>query len=141
MRSLLLGMLAVLIAPGAGEESPRAQYEALVKEFDTEIGPAMAKLAPTVFEKDPTDAVAAQFLIGTAFEKQKYGDAIAILNLDNEPSEAALKEVQSHPDVTGVQLVKLPPAGDLAGKTLQVQMNLGVSYPAMKAGGDRKSVV
>jgi D-3-phosphoglycerate dehydrogenase / 2-oxoglutarate reductase len=64
--------------------------------------------------------------IGTAFGKhqvnisrmalgraknQPGGDATAILNLDNEPSEAALKDVSSHPDVTGVQLVKLPPAG------------------------------
>jgi hypothetical protein len=31
--------------------------------------------------------------------------------------------------------VKLPPAGDLAGKTLQIKMNLGVSYPTMKGGG------
>ena len=42
---------------------------------------------------------------------QPGGNAIAILNLDNEPSAAALKEVSSHPEVTGVQLVKLPPAG------------------------------
>ncbi|MBX3443324.1 MAG: phosphoglycerate dehydrogenase [Planctomyces sp.] len=39
------------------------------------------------------------------------GKSIAILNLDNEPSEAALQEVAGHPEVTGVQLVKLPSAG------------------------------
>ena len=39
------------------------------------------------------------------------GKAIAVLNLDNEPSEAALKEVSDHEDVTGVQVVSLPPAG------------------------------
>jgi len=39
------------------------------------------------------------------------GKSIAILNLDNEPSDAAMKEVAAHPEVTGVQLVKLPPAG------------------------------
>lgn len=39
------------------------------------------------------------------------GQAVAVLNLDNEPSAAALKEVAAHPDVTGVQLVKLPKAG------------------------------
>lgn len=38
------------------------------------------------------------------------GDALAVLNLDNEPSEEALKEVKEHPDVNGVELVKLPPA-------------------------------
>lgn len=38
------------------------------------------------------------------------GDAIAVLNLDNEPSDEALKEVIDHPEVSGVELVKLPPA-------------------------------
>jgi D-3-phosphoglycerate dehydrogenase len=39
------------------------------------------------------------------------GEAVAVLNLDNEPSDEALEEVRSHPDVTGVKLIKLPPAG------------------------------
>lgn len=39
------------------------------------------------------------------------GQAIAVLNLDNRPSEAALQEVIEHPQVTGVELVQLPPAG------------------------------
>ncbi len=39
------------------------------------------------------------------------GKSIAILNLDNEPSAAVIAEIQAHPDVTGVQLVKLPKAG------------------------------
>ncbi len=39
------------------------------------------------------------------------GNAIAILNLDNQPSAQALSEVQGHKDVTGVQLVTLPKAG------------------------------
>ena len=39
------------------------------------------------------------------------GEAVAVLNLDNEPSAEALDEVSSHPDVTGVQLVRLPPTG------------------------------
>lgn len=39
------------------------------------------------------------------------GQAIAVLNLDHEPSASALQEVAAHPDVTGVELVKLPPAG------------------------------
>jgi D-3-phosphoglycerate dehydrogenase / 2-oxoglutarate reductase len=39
------------------------------------------------------------------------GDAVAVLNLDNEPSAEALAEVSAHPDVTGVQLVRLPPPG------------------------------
>jgi D-3-phosphoglycerate dehydrogenase / 2-oxoglutarate reductase len=39
------------------------------------------------------------------------GNAIAILNLDNQPSAQALSEVSGHKDVTGVQLVTLPKAG------------------------------
>jgi len=39
------------------------------------------------------------------------GDSIAVLNLDSEPSPEALAEVLQHPEVTGIELVKLPPAG------------------------------
>ncbi|HVW02960.1 MAG TPA: phosphoglycerate dehydrogenase [Planctomycetaceae bacterium] len=39
------------------------------------------------------------------------GDSVAVLNLDNEPSAEALAEVQKHPEVTGVEVVKLPKAG------------------------------
>ncbi len=39
------------------------------------------------------------------------GDAVAILNLDNEPSAEAMAKVSAHPHVTGVQLVHLPPPG------------------------------
>jgi len=39
------------------------------------------------------------------------GDAVAVLNLDNEPSAGALEEVRRHAEVTGVELVKLPVAG------------------------------
>jgi D-3-phosphoglycerate dehydrogenase len=39
------------------------------------------------------------------------GDAVAVLNLDNEPSAQALDEVRQHAEVTGVEVVKLPPAG------------------------------
>ena len=39
------------------------------------------------------------------------GDAVAVLNLDNELSDKALQEVSTHQEVTGVELVRLPPAG------------------------------
>ena len=39
------------------------------------------------------------------------GDSIAVLNLDNPPSAEALNELAKHPDVQGVELVRLPPAG------------------------------
>lgn len=39
------------------------------------------------------------------------GPSIAVLNVDNEPSAEVLAEISGHAEVTGVQLVKLPPAG------------------------------
>ncbi len=41
---------------------------------------------------------------------QPGGDSIAVLNLDNEPSNDALKTIASHHDVSSVELVHLPPA-------------------------------
>jgi D-3-phosphoglycerate dehydrogenase / 2-oxoglutarate reductase len=40
------------------------------------------------------------------------GDAVAVLNLDSQPSEAALAEISEHAEVLGVELVQLPAAGD-----------------------------
>lgn len=39
------------------------------------------------------------------------GDSVAILNVDSAPSAEAVAEIAKHPEVTGVQLVKLPPRG------------------------------
>ncbi|MGE3314197.1 MAG: phosphoglycerate dehydrogenase [Planctomycetaceae bacterium] len=39
------------------------------------------------------------------------GDSVAVLNLDSEPSAEALAEVAKHPEVTGIELVRLPAAG------------------------------
>ena len=39
------------------------------------------------------------------------GDSVAILNLDNEPSNEVIEEIKKHPEVTGVEVVKLPKAG------------------------------
>lgn len=39
------------------------------------------------------------------------GDAVAVLNLDNEPSVEALAEVSKHPEVSSVEVVRLPAAG------------------------------
>ena len=44
--------------------------------------------------------------------EENGGDAIAVLNLDSVPSEAAAAEVLGHAAVTGVDLVALPKAGE-----------------------------
>ncbi|MFN0051397.1 MAG: phosphoglycerate dehydrogenase [Planctomycetales bacterium] len=40
------------------------------------------------------------------------GDAVAVLNLDNEPSAEALAELRTKPEVTSVELINLPAAGE-----------------------------
>ncbi|APZ91182.1 phosphoglycerate dehydrogenase [Fuerstiella marisgermanici] len=42
---------------------------------------------------------------------QPGGDSVAVLNLDSEPSAEALAEVLEHAEVSGVDIVRLPPAG------------------------------
>ncbi|MCA9044828.1 MAG: ACT domain-containing protein, partial [Planctomycetaceae bacterium] len=39
------------------------------------------------------------------------GNAVAVLNLDNAPSQEARDEIAAHEHVTGLELVELPPAG------------------------------
>ncbi len=45
--------------------------------------------------------------------KQAGGEAIGVVNLDSIPSAAALAEVEAHPDILSVSLIKLPPADDV----------------------------
>jgi D-3-phosphoglycerate dehydrogenase len=41
------------------------------------------------------------------------GEAIAVLNLDSLPPDEALREVQTHPQISSLSVVKLPPAGEM----------------------------
>lgn len=41
------------------------------------------------------------------------GQAIAVLNLDSQPADAPLAEVRAHEKITQVNVVKLPPAGQM----------------------------
>ena len=48
-----------------------------------------------------------------ALGRSKFGgEAVAVLNLDSSPSDAARAEIEGHPDVTGVDIVRLPAAGE-----------------------------
>ncbi len=47
--------------------------------------------------------------------KQPGGEAIGVVNLDVVPSDEALAEVQAHPDILSVSLIKLPEAGEMPG--------------------------
>lgn len=39
------------------------------------------------------------------------GDSVAVLNLDSEPTQEAIQKVKGHQEVSGVDIVRLPPAG------------------------------
>jgi D-3-phosphoglycerate dehydrogenase len=52
----------------------------------------------------------AQMTVG---RQTQGGEAIGILNLDSPPPELALNAVKSHPQISNVTVVKLPPAGEL----------------------------
>lgn len=41
------------------------------------------------------------------------GDAVAVLNLDQEPPEPVLTAIGTHPKIRSVTVVKLPPAGEM----------------------------
>jgi D-3-phosphoglycerate dehydrogenase len=52
----------------------------------------------------------AQMTVG---RQQPGGEAIAVLNLDSPPADAALQEVRGHEKISHVCVVKLPPAGQM----------------------------
>jgi len=52
----------------------------------------------------------AQMSVGRAFPG---GEAIGVLNLDSEPTAAAIQEVLANPEVKSVKVIKLPAAGKL----------------------------
>ncbi len=62
----------------------------------------------TIFGKHQVNI--AQMTVGRA---QPGGEAIAVLNLDNDPPEEALKEVKNHEAISSVCVVKLPAAGEM----------------------------
>lgn len=70
--------------------------------------PGLIGFIGTIFGKHRVNI--AQMTVG---RQQPGGEAIAVLNLDNQPPEDALKEVRAHPQISSTCVVKLPPAGQL----------------------------
>src|SRR5205807_2305583 len=70
--------------------------------------PGLIGYIGTIFGKYQVNI--AQMTVG---RQMAGGEAIAVLNLDNPPPEDALKEVRSHPQISSVSVVKLPPAGEM----------------------------
>lgn len=72
--------------------------------------PGMIGFIGTIFGKHAVNI--AQMTVGRA---APGGEAIGILNLDSPPPDAALAEVKGHPQISSLNVVKLPPAGELPG--------------------------
>jgi D-3-phosphoglycerate dehydrogenase / 2-oxoglutarate reductase len=70
--------------------------------------PGLIGFIGTIFGKHNVNI--AQMTVG---RQHPGGEAIAILNLDHLPPEAAIKEVRGHPHISSVSVVKLPPAGEM----------------------------
>jgi D-3-phosphoglycerate dehydrogenase / 2-oxoglutarate reductase len=70
--------------------------------------PGLIGFIGTIFGKHKVNI--AQMTVG---RQQPGGEAIAVLNLDSQPPEEALKEVRAHPQISSVNVVKLPPAGQM----------------------------
>ncbi len=56
-----------------------AAMVALRHEFETEIQPRLLTLGPLVFQKKPTDPLAAQVVIGTLLNDGKFAETVSIL--------------------------------------------------------------
>jgi D-3-phosphoglycerate dehydrogenase len=70
--------------------------------------PGLIGYIGTIFGKHQVNI--AQMTVG---RQVAGGEAIAVLNLDSPPPEEALKEVRSHPQISSLSVVHLPPAGEM----------------------------
>jgi D-3-phosphoglycerate dehydrogenase len=70
--------------------------------------PGLIGFIGTIFGKHQINI--AQMTVG---RQLPGGEAIAVLNLDSQPPEAALAEVRGHPKITSLSVVNLPPAGEM----------------------------
>lgn len=70
--------------------------------------PGLIGFIGTIFGKHNVNI--AQMTVG---RQMPGGEAIAVLNLDSEPPEDALREVRDHSKISSLCVVKLPPAGEM----------------------------
>ncbi|MBI3822328.1 MAG: phosphoglycerate dehydrogenase [Planctomycetes bacterium] len=73
--------------------------------------PGLIGFIGTIFGKHNVNI--AQMTVGRQQGQQPGGEAIAVLNLDSQPPEAALNEVRAHEKIASLSVVKLPPAGEM----------------------------
>jgi D-3-phosphoglycerate dehydrogenase len=85
-----------------------AYLDGLMLVFTHRDLPGLIGFIGTIFGKHNVNI--AQMTVG---RQQPGGEAIAVLNLDSPPPEEALREVRTHPKISTLTVVKLPPAGQM----------------------------
>jgi D-3-phosphoglycerate dehydrogenase len=85
-----------------------AYIDGIMVVFTHHDVPGLIGFIGTIFGKHQVNI--AQMTVG---RQQAGGEAIAVLNLDSQPPEAALQEVRAHPKISSLSVVKLPPAGEM----------------------------
>jgi D-3-phosphoglycerate dehydrogenase len=81
-------------------------FDGIMLIFTHRDVPGLIGFIGTIFGKHQVNI--AQMTVG---RQLPGGEAIAVLNLDSQPPEDALKEVRAHPQISSLSVVKLPPAG------------------------------
>ncbi len=76
--------------------------------FTHQDKPGIIGFIGTVFGRHGVNI--AQMVVG---RKEQGGDAVAVLHLDSLPSEAAMNEIKGNSSIKTMNLVKLPPAGEV----------------------------
>jgi D-3-phosphoglycerate dehydrogenase / 2-oxoglutarate reductase len=85
-----------------------AYMDGIMVLFSHRDVPGLIGFIGTIFGKHNVNI--AQMTVG---RQQPGGEAIAILNLDHAPPEAALAEVRAHPQISSLSVVQLPRAGEM----------------------------
>ncbi len=85
-----------------------AYLDGLLLVFRHRDVPGIIGAVGTIFGRHGVNI--AQMAVGRA---APGGEAVGVLNLDNEPPAEALAEVRHHPAITSATVVHLPPAGQL----------------------------
>jgi D-3-phosphoglycerate dehydrogenase len=85
-----------------------AHIDGVMLVFTHRDVPGLIGFIGTIFGKHGVNI--AQMTVGRQIAG---GEAIAVLNLDSPPSEEAIKDVRTHPQISSLSVVKLPRAGQM----------------------------
>jgi D-3-phosphoglycerate dehydrogenase len=87
-----------------------AYLDGILMAFTHNDVPGIIGQVGTIFGRHRVNI--AQMSVGRASDTPG-GEAIGVLNLDNEPPQQAIDEVLAHPDIKSVTIIRLPAAGEL----------------------------